>query len=94
MKKSAVTKIQKYKDKFDQKLAIIEQYNDSEDNDQNKDMNIDIKTVLLKAHLYHRVLDEINLKEKLILKRALNLCLILLKQCRVNINDKNLIDIC
>lgn len=57
-------------------------------------MNIDIKSVLLKARLYHRVLDEINLKEKLILKRALNLCLILLKQCRVNINDKNLIDIC
>ncbi len=85
---------QKYKDKFDQKLAIIEQYNDSEDNDQNKDLNIDIKTVLLKARLYHRVLDEINLKEKLIYKRALNLFLILLKQCRVNINDKNLIDIC
>ena len=57
-------------------------------------MNIDIKSVLLKARLYHRVLDEINLKEKLILKRALNLCLILLKQCRVNINDKNLIYFC
>jgi len=40
------------------------------------------------------VLEEIKLKKKLTLKRALSLCLVLLKQCRANVNDKNLIEIC
>ena len=33
------------------------------------------------------LIEEINLKEKLSFKRALNLCLILLKQCRADVND-------
>lgn len=48
----------------------------------------------MKARMYVSILEEINLKEKLTLKRSLNLCLILLKQCRANVNDKNLVDIC
>ncbi len=44
--------------------------------------------------IYHLGIEELNLKEKLIYKRALNLCLILLKQCKVNYEDENLIEIC
>ena len=43
---------------------------------------------------FHRLLEECNYKEKMTGKRALNLCLILLKQCRASISDQNLIDIC
>jgi len=49
---------------------------------------------IAKAKQCVAVLEEINLKQKLTLKRSLNLCLILLKQCRANVNDKNLVDIC
>ena len=50
--------------------------------------------MLAKAVYYHRLLEESRLKEKLNMKRALSLCSTLLKQCRANISDKNLIDIC
>ena len=44
--------------------------------------------------MYHAVLEEINLKEKLTIRRALTLCLILLKQCRASVADKTLFEIC
>ena len=51
-------------------------------------------SALKKATLYHLAIEELNLKEKLTLKRALTLCLILLKQCRANVKDENLVEIC
>jgi hypothetical protein len=47
-----------------------------------------------KVRHYVALIEELNLKEKLSFKRALNLCLILLKQCRADVNDQNLITIC
>lgn len=43
---------------------------------------------------YVALIEELSLKEKLSFKRALNLCLILLKQCRADVNDQNLISLC
>ena len=37
---------------------------------------------------------EIVLQGKLCFKRALNLCLILLRQCKADVNDSNMISIC
>jgi len=47
-----------------------------------------------KVRHYAALMEELNLKMKLSFKRALNLCLILLKQCRADVNDQNLISIC
>ena len=40
------------------------------------------------------VIEELTLREKLCMKRALNLCLILLKNCRADVDDKDMIGIC
>ena len=54
----------------------------------------ELEGVLRKVNGFVKVIEEINLKEKLSYKRALSLCLILLKQCRADVNDQNLISIC
>lgn len=77
----------KYQDKLDEYLAALEQYD--QDGDEEK-----IPHVLAKAVYFHRLLEESKFKEKMTGKRALSLCLILLKQCRASISDQNLIDIC
>ena len=53
---------------------------------------MDIKELYSKTVAYASVIEEINLKEKLTLKRSISLILILLKQCRANLHDKNLVD--
>lgn len=78
---------QKYQAKLDEHLAALEQH-DQEGNEQA------IPRALSKAVYFHRLLEECKYKEKMTSKRALNLCLILLKQCRASISDQNLIDIC
>lgn len=50
--------------------------------------------LMRKVRHYVALIEELNLKEKLCFKRALNLCLILLKQCRADVNDQNLVSIC
>ena len=47
----------------------------------------ELEAILKKVHGCVKVIEEINLKEKLSYKRALSLCLILLKQCRADVND-------
>ena len=74
----------KYENKLDEMTAKIEQIRNSGD-------ETDLPEALAKAKIYHAVLEEISLKIKLHLKRALNLLLILLKQCRANVNDVNLL---
>lgn len=54
----------------------------------------DLNRIMVKVRHYVALIEELNLKEKLSFKRALNLCLILLKQCRADVNDQNLISIC
>lgn len=54
----------------------------------------DLAKIMTKVRHYVALIEELNLKEKLSFKRALNLCLILLKQCRADVNDQNLISIC
>ena len=54
----------------------------------------ELNRIIAKAKLYVAVLEELNLKEKLTLKRSLTLCLILLKQCRASVNDPSLVGIC
>ncbi|CDW89230.1 at hook motif family protein [Stylonychia lemnae] len=54
----------------------------------------DLNVLMRKVKGYVNLIEEINLKEKLSYKRALNMCLILLKQCRADVNDQNLISIC
>jgi hypothetical protein len=46
-----------------------------------------MKVLMKKVKRYVAYIEEVNLKEKLCFKRALNLCLILLKQCRADVND-------
>lgn len=55
---------------------------------------VDLNKIMKKVRHYVALIEELNLKEKLSFKRALNLCLILLKQCRADVNDQNLISIC
>ena len=50
-----------------------------------------MKALIKKVKKIALIIEEINLKEKLCYKRALNLCLILLKQCRADVDDPNLI---
>lgn len=54
----------------------------------------ELNKIMKKVRHYVALIEELNLKEKLSFKRALNLCLILLKQCRADVNDQNLISIC
>jgi hypothetical protein len=61
----------------------------------NEDYSYDqLNSIMSKVRHYVALIEELNLKEKLSFKRALNLCLILLKQCRADVNDQNLITIC
>ena len=70
----------KYQDKLDEYLAALEQYD--QDGDEEK-----IPHALARAVYFHRLLEECKFKEKMTGKRALSLCLILLKQCRASISD-------
>lgn len=54
----------------------------------------ELNKIMTKVRHYVALIEELNLKQKLSFKRALNLCLILLKQCRADVNDQNLISIC
>lgn len=54
----------------------------------------ELNKIMAKVRHYVALIEELNLKQKLSFKRALNLCLILLKQCRADVNDQNLISIC
>ena len=54
----------------------------------------ELNKIMKKVKHYVALIEEINLKEKLSFKRALNLCMILLKQCRADVNDQNLISLC
>lgn len=47
----------------------------------------DLNKIMKKVRKYVVIIEELNLKEKLCFKRALNLCQILLKQCRADVND-------
>lgn len=78
-----------FQKKLDDKIGEMQEFRNLEDYNQK-----DLDKVISKIKYYVAVLDEINLKEKLTLKRSLTLCLILLKQCKPNVNDKNLVDIC
>lgn len=77
---------EKYKAKLD---ALVERMAEDED-----DSDGHLQTQLPKLENLVAILEEINLKEKLVTKRSLNLCLILLKQARVSHKDQNIIDIC
>ena len=77
---------EKYKAKFDELVErMAEDDEDSEDH---------LQAQLRKLEGLVAILEEINLKEKLVTKRSLNLCLILLKQARVSHKDQNIIEIC
>eukprot|EP00347_Sterkiella_histriomuscorum_P002311 403368647 len=54
----------------------------------------DLNRIMRKVNFYVNLIEELNLKEKLSYKRALNMCLILLKQCRADVNDQNMVQIC
>jgi hypothetical protein len=63
--------------------------------DTDEDYSVkELNQIMRKVRHYVALIEELNLKEKLSFKRALNLCLILLKQCRADVNDQNLISIC
>jgi len=47
----------------------------------------ELNKIMRKVRHFVALIEELNLKEKLSFKRALNLCLILLKQCRADVND-------
>jgi hypothetical protein len=76
------------------KVEEIHQYGEGDDSDDNEMTRVGLNKCISKTKRYVSIIEEITLKEKLTLKRSLNLCLILLKQCRANVNDKNLVDIC
>jgi hypothetical protein len=82
---------------MDLKAKILEKFNDKcselEQIEEVDDENA-VSKLLEKIKAYASVVEEINLKEKLIYKRAMSLILILLKQCRANVHDSNMIDIC
>lgn len=80
----------KYDEKLNEVVGRIQSFQES-DEDVNED---ELYALINKAKKYVAILEEINLKKKLTLKRSLNLCLYLLKMCRVNVNDMNLVDIC
>ena len=80
---------QKYATKFEEELGDLQDFNQRRGHQAN-----DLQEVIQKARLHHAVLEEINLKEKLTIRRALTLCLILLKQCRASVADKTLLEIC
>jgi hypothetical protein len=81
--------VELYQKKLDEKVGEVESFGDQDDLDDAK-----MNAAIAKTKEYAAILGELNLKRKLTLKRSLNLCLILLKQCRANVNDKNLVDIC
>lgn len=57
-------------------------------------LDIDLQETIERTKLYASILEEINLKEKLTLKRSMSLLLILLKSLRADTNDSNLVEIC
>ena len=57
-------------------------------------LDADLQDTIDKTKLYASILEEINLKEKLTLKRSMSLLLILLKSLRADTNDSNLVEIC
>jgi len=63
-----------FQSKLDQKKEELEDFAELDEYDEDK-----FNSVLAKTKLYASIVEEINLKEKLTLKRSLNLCLILLK---------------
>jgi len=63
-----------FQSKLDQKKEELEQFAQLDEYDEDK-----FNSVIAKTKLYASIVEEINLKEKLTLKRSLNLCLILLK---------------
>lgn len=81
----------KFIKKYDEALSHIEALKSEVTYQSNTE---DLTNALKKAALYQLAIEELNFKEKLILKRALTLCLILLKQCRANVKDENLVEIC
>ena len=68
--------------KMDQKLESINDLFASEDYEP-----ADLNKIMIKVHHYVRLIEEYNLKEKLSYKRALSMCLILLKQCGTDVTD-------
>ena len=68
--------------KMDEKLDSINDLFASEDYEP-----ADLNKIMIKVHHYVRLIEEYNLKEKLSYKRALSMCLILLKQCRTDVTD-------
>jgi len=64
----------KYMAKYDEHLAELQEFNEQADNRRG-----DLAKVIQRARHCHAVLEEINLREKLTIRRALSLCLILLK---------------
>lgn len=82
----------KYETKLNETLEKIHELYEADSD--NEDLDLMSAALVAKAKRYAAIMVEINLKKKLTMKRSLNLCLNLLKQCRVNINDRNLVDIC
>lgn len=78
-----------YQKKLDEKVSQVHSFGEQDEFDE-----AEMNSAIEKMKEYAQILGELNLKRKLTLKRALSLCLILLKQCRANVNDKNLVDIC
>ncbi len=74
---------------MEQKLDQVNELVSQDDYDVSQ-----LNSIMRKVRHYVALIEELNLKEKLSFKRALNLCLILLKQCRADVNDQNLISIC
>lgn len=54
----------------------------------------EFKQKYIKLRKIAYAIEELRLKEKLCFKRALSLCLILLKQCRADVTDQSIIQIC
>ena len=68
--------------KMEQKLDQVNELVSADDYSFNE-----LNKLMSKVRHYVALIEELNLKEKLSFKRALNLCLILLKQCRADVND-------
>ena len=77
----------KYIWKFDNKQNDIQQLRDTEADETQ------IVEAIEKAVHYHQIIEECNLKIKLTNKRALSICLTLLKQCRANIQTDDFVAI-
>lgn len=93
---SQTISFKKQRDLLYKKLeSSLDQVNELVTSSQDVDYSVsDLNSIMRKVRRYVALIEEINLKEKLSFKRALNLCLILLKQCRADVNDQNLVSIC